>query len=76
VQGHAPAERRLEHGKRDVAITAAEPAGTYAVRLTFSDGHATGIFTWPYLETLAAEREARWAGYLAELAARGLGRDR
>ena len=75
VQGHSPSGRRVEAGKRDVAITAAHATGNYAVRLVFSDGHETGIFTWGYLYELGAEREDRWAGYLAELAARGLKRE-
>lgn len=26
-----------------------EPVGRYAVRLVFSDGHHTGLYTWAYL---------------------------
>ena len=38
----------------DLTITAVDPIGNYAVRLTFSDGHDRGIFPWPYLAELAA----------------------
>lgn len=37
----------------DLAITAVEPVGAYAVTLAFSDGHDRGIFPWPYLRALA-----------------------
>ena len=74
VQGHSPAERRVEGGKQAVAITGAHATGNYAVRLVFSDGHQTGIFTWDYLYQLGAEEGEKWPAYLAELAARGLHR--
>lgn len=38
----------------EVAITGAEPIGSYALRLFFSDGHDRGIFPWAYLRNLAA----------------------
>lgn len=76
VQGHAPSQRKTVGGKRDVMITGAEPVGNYAVRLTFDDLHDTGIFTWGYLATLGRERDERWATYEAELAEKGLSRDR
>jgi len=74
VQGHSPSQKVTVAGKKSVAITAVDPVGSYAVRLTFSDGHSTGIFTWPYLRKLADEREQLWGGYLEQLAARGLSR--
>jgi DUF971 family protein len=49
--------------------------GNYAVRIVFDDLHDTGIYSWAYLRTLGEELDARWATYLAELAARGLSRD-
>jgi DUF971 family protein len=57
-----------------VSIAAVDPVGNYAVRLTFSDGHNTGIFSWAYLRRLGEERETLWQEYLAELAAKGLAR--
>lgn len=74
VQGHSPEQRKTVGGKAAVEVTAIQPIGRYAVRLTFSDGHNTGIFTWGYLRKLGEEREALWATYLAELAAKGLSR--
>ncbi len=75
VQGHGLAEKRLVAGKRAVGIGAIEPIGNYAVRLTFSDGHDTGIFSWDYLRQLGAEQASRWAAYLGALQAAGLSRD-
>jgi DUF971 family protein len=74
VQGHSPEQRVLVAGKQNVEIVGVDPVGNYAVRLTFNDGHATGLFSWTYLRTLFDERETRWAGYLADLAAKGFGR--
>lgn len=76
VQGHSRAERRTIGGKRNILITAVEPVGTYALKLTFDDMHATGIYTWAYLAELGRHQAARWADYLAVLEAHGLSRDR
>jgi DUF971 family protein len=40
-------------GFASIAIERLDPVGEYAVNLAFSDGHARGIFPWPYLRTLA-----------------------
>jgi DUF971 family protein len=74
VQGHSAAERKTVGGKRQVAISAIEPVGHYAVKLVFSDGHDTGLYTWDYLYELGSTFETKWAAYLAELAAKRLSR--
>ena len=74
VQGHAPHQRQTVPGKKDVAILDVVPTGNYAVRLDFSDGHSTGIFTWDYLAKLGREEAERWQAYLDALAAKGLSR--
>ncbi|CAN5273301.1 DUF971 domain-containing protein [soil metagenome] len=76
VQGHSPEQRKLLGGKQDVSIAAVDPVGNYAVRLTFDDGHNTGLFSWTYLRQLCDERERRWSDYVNELAAKGMRRDR
>jgi DUF971 family protein len=76
VQGHGPADRKTVGGKRTVGIGAVEAVGNYAVRLIFDDGHDTGIYSWTYLHELGRDHAERWQGYLAELAAKGLHRDR
>lgn len=75
VQGHAPSQRVTVAGKRHVTIGDLRPVGSYAVRIIFSDGHDTGLFSWDYLEELGREKDARWADYEAELAENGLSRD-
>jgi len=74
VQGHGPDQRQLVPGKRHVSITGLEPTGNYAIRLIFSDGHDTGIFSWDYLHRLGQEYPERWAKYLGLLQEAGLGR--
>jgi DUF971 family protein len=67
VQGHSPEQRQTVGGKIDITITAVDPVGNYAVRITFSDRHDSGIYSWAYLRKLGAERDSLWAGYLQEL---------
>jgi DUF971 family protein len=37
----------------DIALTGMEPVGNYAVRLAWSDGHSSGLYTWEALANLA-----------------------
>ena len=74
VQGHSKAQRKLMFGKRNVEIMKVEPVGNYAVRIVFDDMHDTGIFSWRYLAELGANKDAKWAEYLAELDESGLNR--
>src|SRR5689334_11304063 len=64
VRGHGPGQEVLQTGKKDIDIVALEPVGTYAVQPRFSDGHATGIYSWDYLLELVATRDALWQYYL------------
>ena len=74
VKGHSAGEGVLVTGKENVAIAKIEPVGQYAVRLVFDDGHNTGLYTWPVLYELCAERERKWARYLERLAQAGKAR--
>jgi DUF971 family protein len=74
VQGHGVSGRTLVTGKREVQVERAERVGSYAVRLVFSDGHDTGLFTWDYLVALAREKDARMAQYEERLREAGLSR--
>jgi DUF971 family protein len=71
VQGHGSGEPVLVLGKENVAITAIEPIGHYAVRLLFDDGHSTGLYTWKYLHELGASYAANWAQFQARRARSG-----
>ncbi|MCR4266695.1 DUF971 domain-containing protein [Nitratireductor sp. ZSWI3] len=75
VQGHSPEQRVTVPGKRHVTIAQVEPVGHYAVKIVFSDGHQSGIFTWPYLHELVTEKDKKWQAYLVELQEKGLSRD-
>ena len=67
VRGHGPEQAVLQVGKENVAITAIEPVGNYAVKLVFDDGHDSGLYSFDELYALGAEQEARWADYLRRL---------
>ncbi|MBW8708225.1 MAG: DUF971 domain-containing protein [Alphaproteobacteria bacterium] len=58
-------------GKKHVTIANVEPVGNYAVRLSFSDGHDTGLYSWAYLHQLGAEKDRIWGDYLAAAAKKG-----
>ena len=75
VRGHGPGQEVLQTGKRDVAITAIEPVGTYAVKLVFSDGHDTGLYSWDTLYELGRDQERLWQQYLQRLQAGGASRE-
>ncbi len=75
VQGHHPSQRKTVPGKRHVKIDKIEPAGNYAVRLIFDDGHDSGIFTWDYFLETGRNMEKLWADYLERLRQEGLSRD-
>ena len=73
VQGYG--KKQTPSGKRRVTISAIEPVGQYAVRLTFSDGHNSGLFTWETLHRYGKNQAQMIDNYLARLNALGLSRD-
>ncbi len=75
VRGHGPGQETLQTGKKQVSITAIEPVGNYAVKLAFSDGHDTGIYSWDYLHDLGVKHAEYWKSYLERLARAGASRD-
>jgi DUF971 family protein len=75
VQGHGPGQEVLQTGKRDVDVADLVQVGNYAVQPTFSDGHATGIFSWDYLYFLGSQQEQLWTQYKERLLAAGVQRD-
>ncbi len=70
--GHA---KPLIAGKRLVRLLAAEPVGNYALRLKFSDGFDSGIYSWEFLRELGREQNIRWRRYVRLLEDAGLSRD-
>ncbi|GAB6390292.1 gamma-butyrobetaine hydroxylase family protein [Stutzerimonas marianensis] len=73
VQGHG--NPVLQTGKINVALEGIEPAGQYALKLVFSDGHDSGLYTWDYLHHLATHQQAMWDRYLDDLTKAGKSRD-
>ncbi|MGB7816759.1 MAG: DUF971 domain-containing protein [Methylotenera sp.] len=67
VRGHGTGQETLQIGKEHVYITDIEPVGNYAVKLVFSDGHDTGLYSWDYLYYLAEHYEALWQDYITKL---------
>ena len=57
VRGHGPGQEVLQIGKKEVNIRHIEAVGHYALKLTFTDGHDTGIYSWDYLWSLGKEYE-------------------
>ena len=75
VRGHGVGQEVLQIGKRGVNIVAIDPVGHYAVKLSFSDGHNSGLYSWDYLYELGRNQGANWQTYLAQLANAGASRD-
>jgi DUF971 family protein len=75
VRGHGEGQEVLQVGKINVAITAIQPVGNYAIQLVFSDGHDTGLYSWDYLYELCTQQKEYWDDYLARLHAVGASRD-
>ncbi len=67
VRGHGKGQEILQTGKRQVKIVNLESVGNYAIKLNFSDGHDTGIYSWTYLAELATDQEPLWNDYLMKL---------
>ena len=75
VMGHGPGQEVLQHGKKHVTFSDLEPQGHYAVKLVFSDGHDSGIYTWDYLRALSLTMDKRWQNYLDRLDEAGYSRE-
>ena len=74
VRGHGPGQEVLQVGKQEVSITRVEPVGSYAVQLTFSDGHDTGIYSWELLYDYGIRQEEMWRHYLKRMEEAGASR--
>lgn len=75
VKGHTPDQKKTVPGKRHVKVAQIDPVGNYAVRLTFDDGHDTGLYSWDLLVDLGRNKTRHWTEYLDELREKGLSRD-
>ena len=74
VQGHGIGQKTTPTGKAKVTISAIEPVGNYAIRIRFSDGHDTGLFSWDILYDYGQRQHQLLGDYLDRLAVAGGGR--
>ncbi|NRA24208.1 MAG: DUF971 domain-containing protein [Oleispira sp.] len=74
VRGHGIGNEVLQHGKKDVILLNIEPAGNYALKLIFDDGHDSGLYDWKYFRHLCDNQEKLWKNYLDKLESAGLTR--
>jgi DUF971 family protein len=75
VRGHGIGQETLQVNKKFVGITNLEITGNYALKISFDDGHNTGLFTWEYLYDLCIHHDQYWSRYLENLAESGQSRD-
>jgi len=75
VQGHGADQKTTPAGKRHVAMSQIDPVGNYAIRISFDDGHDTGIFSWSLLQDYATRRDSLMVAYIDRLAALGASRE-
>jgi DUF971 family protein len=67
VRGHGPGQGVLQTGKEDVNLLQVEPVGSYAVKLSFDDGHDSGLYSWDYLYSLGKNQDTLWQEYLFQI---------
>ncbi len=67
VRGHSAEQRKLQTGKKNVGVRSIEAIGNYAIRISFDDGHDTGIYSWEFLHDLGSQQDRYWQEYLSEL---------
>lgn len=67
VVGHGPGQEVLQVGKENVTIKDISPTGNYAIILTFSDEHDSGIYSWEYLHHLCLNQTELWQTYLTRM---------
>jgi len=67
VRGHSAEERKLQTGKKNVGIRQLDAVGNYAIRITFDDGHDSGLYSWEFLHDLGNNQDNYWQEYVTEL---------
>jgi len=75
VRGHGAGQEVLQIGKKDIEIKKIEPVGSYAIQLSFSDGHDTGIYSWDLLYDYGLNQQDMWQRYLTRMAEAGASRE-
>ena len=75
VRGHSPNQAVLQLDKVSVGVKEVELVGAYALKITFDDGHNTGLYTWDYFRELHDNKEQYWNNYLQKLIEMGHDRE-
>ena len=75
VRGHSPSQAVLQLDKVSVGVKEVELVGAYALKITFDDGHNTGLYTWDYFRELHDNKVQYWNNYLQKLIEMGHDRD-
>ena len=75
VRGHSPSQAVLQLDKVSVGVKEVELVGAYALKITFDDGHNTGLYSWDYFRELHENKEQYWNNYLQNLIEAGHDRD-
>lgn len=73
VRGHG--KPVLQTGKKFVTIRDIQPAGNYAIKISFDDGHDSGLYSWQYLYDLCQHQDQYWNDYLQQLQQAGAKRE-
>ena len=62
-------EKRLDPNSipDNIRPTKLHSVGLYAIQFSWTDGHDTGLYTWPILYELGSRYEAKWSQYLERL---------
>lgn len=75
VRGHGPGQEVLQVGKKNVEIQKIDPVGSYAIQLTFSDSHDTGLYSWDLLYDYGMRQDEMWQQYLKRMEEAGASRE-
>ena len=67
VQGHGIGQKKTPVGKQNILISSIESVGNYAIRIGFSDGHDTGIFSWHLLYNYGLRKKELMEDYQSRL---------
>ena len=76
IMGYWGKGAKLQLDKQDVNINEIQPVGAYAIKISFDDGHDSGLYDWAYLYDLGKKQALHWNDYLQRLAEAGHSRKR
>ncbi|MGD9968399.1 MAG: gamma-butyrobetaine hydroxylase-like domain-containing protein [Hyphomonadaceae bacterium] len=71
-KGHGDRAPPPVKGKANVNVVRADAVGRYAVRISFDDGHDTGLYSWDLLYELGRDKDQKLRTYRETLRLRAL----